>query len=122
MVERFLEQQVGIIAALSDDSFKTQSEIKSIHAANLPDQQEVQHCEQFIELMKPLYHATLAMSPDQKPTVGLVLPLLQKLKELYSPKEGYSSYQAEVKDSIFTYLNIRYKNEQLVAIPRKLQL
>lgn len=115
MDERFLEQQVAVIATLSDDSLQKQSEIKSIHAAtSLLDQQEVQLCEQFIELMKPLYHATLAMSLDQKPTVGLVLPLL-KLKEFYSPKEEDSLYQTKIKESILSNLNTRYTNEQLVA-------
>lgn len=115
MVERFLEQQVAVIATLSDESLKKQSEIKSIHAASLLDQQDVYQCEQFLELMKPLYHATLAMSPDQRPTVGLVLPLLQKLKEFYIPQEQDSSFQKKIKNAILTNLQTRYTNEELVA-------
>lgn len=67
----------------------------------------------FLRLMEPLYHATLAISPDQKPTVGLVMPLVDKLEVFYSPNDG-STFEKKGKKSIFDNLAKRYLDHDLV--------
>lgn len=114
MVERFMEQQVAIIATLSDESIKKQSEVKSHVASSLLEQGEVKLCESFLSFMQPLYHATLAMSPDQKPTVGVVLPLLVKLKSHYDPKETDSTVERKIRKAVRDNLETRYNDRAIV--------
>lgn len=44
MVERFLEQQLAILATLNDETTKKQHEAKSIQATSILGQNEVRHC------------------------------------------------------------------------------
>ncbi|XP_069108978.1 E3 SUMO-protein ligase ZBED1-like, partial [Argopecten irradians] len=119
MVERFL-QQVAILATLTDERIKKQIEVfcyiteASVQASNILGQDEVQRFEEFLKLMEPLYQATLALSADQYPTVGLMFPLLQKLKDLYSPLESDSPFQTKIKNAILKDLEKRYQSEALM--------
>ena len=114
MVERFLQQQVAILATLTDESIKKQHESKSLQASSLLGQDEVRHCEEFLRLMEPMYQATLALSADQCPTVGLMCPLLQKLKEIYTLEETDSAFQVKIKNAILKDLDKRYLSEALM--------
>ena len=84
MVERFLKQQVAVLATLTDENININYGAKSLQACSLLGQDEVRHCKELLHLMEPLYQATLALSADQYSTLGLMFPLLQKLKVLYS--------------------------------------
>jgi len=64
--------------------------------------------------MQPLYHATLAMSPDQKPTVVVMLPLMNKLKSFYDPKESDNTLERKMRKAIRNNLEIRYNDESVV--------
>ncbi|XP_069105714.1 E3 SUMO-protein ligase ZBED1-like [Argopecten irradians] len=120
MVERFLQQQVAILATLTDERIKKQIEVfcyiteASVQASNILGQDEVQRFEEFLKLMEPLYQATLALSAYQYPTVGLMFPLLQKLKDLYSPLESDSPFQTKIKNAILKDLEKRYQSEALM--------
>ena len=114
MVERFLKQQVAVLATLTDENIKKQHEAKSLQACSLLGQDEVRHCEEFLHLMEPLYQATLALSADQYPTLGLMFPLLQKLKVLYSPQETDNTFQTKIKSAILKDLDKRYLSEALL--------
>uniref|UniRef100_A0A3B3CYD9 BED-type domain-containing protein n=1 Tax=Oryzias melastigma TaxID=30732 RepID=A0A3B3CYD9_ORYME len=113
MVERFL-QQVAILATLTDESFRKQHEAKLAHTAAILGPNEVQQGEQFLKLMEPMYHATVALSGDQSPTVGLIVPLLRKMKEIYAPEKDDTSFQQKVKQAILQDLEKRYTDEGLV--------
>jgi hypothetical protein len=96
MVDRLLEQQVAILATFTDEAIKKQHVIKSVTAVTLNDHGEIKLCETFLALMQSLYHATLAMTADQKPTVGIIIPLLnfncfiikKKMTQLFRQKKA----------------------------------
>ncbi|XP_053374052.1 E3 SUMO-protein ligase ZBED1-like [Mercenaria mercenaria] len=113
MVERFLEQQVTILATLTDDTIRKQPEAKLIQAnCVLPN--EVRHCEDFLSLMEPLYQATVSLSADHYPTVGLMLPVLKKLKGVYLPEDSDTPFKQKIKQAILKDLEKRYLGENLV--------
>ena len=113
IVERFLKQQVAIIATLTDETMKKQREAKSVQAGIL-GQHEIQHCEQFLKLMEPMYQATIALSADQSPTVRLIVPLLPKLKSVYSEHTEDNTFQEKIRAPILQDLDKRYRNEDLI--------
>ncbi|XP_060589799.1 E3 SUMO-protein ligase ZBED1-like [Ruditapes philippinarum] len=114
MVERFLQQQLAILACLSDESIKKQHEAKSLQASSVLGQDEVRCLEIFLQLMEPMYQATLALSADQHPTVGLMYPLLLKPKKLYTHMEGDTAFQQKIKKAILQDLEKRYINDVLL--------
>jgi hypothetical protein len=96
MVDRFLEQQVAILATFTDETIKKQHVIKSVTAVTLNDHGEIKLC----ALMQSLYHATLAMTADQKPTVGIIIPFLNKLKLFYYQKEDDAAFHAKIGKTV----------------------
>jgi hypothetical protein len=61
-----------------------------------------------------MYQATLAPSADQYPTVGLMYPLLLKLKKLYTNMEGDTAFQQKIKKALLQVLEKRYINDVLL--------
>lgn len=108
MVERFLEQQVAVLAALTDDRIKRQKDATTLE--NLTSE-ELRNAEDFVSLMQPMLHATLAISEDSKPTGSLVLPLLEKLLKKYQVNETDSKFEEHVKCAIVGNLRDRYTDE-----------
>lgn len=45
---------------------------------------EIQSCEEFVEVMKIMMTATVALCEEKSPTAGLTLPLLGKLREHFA--------------------------------------
>lgn len=103
---------MAVLATLTDETIKKLHGVKSVTAVNLMEEGELKHCETFLSLMQPLYHATLAMSADQKPTVGVVLPLLNKLKRFCDPAEGDTTLQPKIRKAVVDNLETRYTDEQ----------
>lgn len=121
MVERFLEQQVSIIAAMVDDKVKKMHSSKSKACTELLSPEEVQKLEAFLKTMAPMYHATLAMSEDQQPTVGVILPLLVKLKDHFTEVESDTTFVKEIKRAVLDNLKTRYTDENVVRFLEEAQ-
>lgn len=108
MVQRFLEQQVAVMAALADENIKRQKDLDTLDRLSCD---ELRKAENFVELMTPLYHATLAMSEEGKPTGSLILPLQKKLNKAYEKKVGDSKFESGIKEAITKSLGSRYQEE-----------
>ena len=67
-----------------------------------------------MEIMAPLYHATFAMPEEQIPTVGIISPLLQKLKNHFEANGTDDEFQRSIKAAVFDNLSARYTNEATV--------
>lgn len=82
MLQRFLEQRPAILATLLDERLKNVSAKASI-VTNLSDT-EINICEAFGKIMEVMVTATLALSEEKSPTVGLILPLLERLRKHFT--------------------------------------
>lgn len=111
MVQRFLEQQVAIMAALMDDRLKKQRDADTLSSFT---SDEVRNAEDFVTVMEPLYHATLAMSEEKKTTGSLVLPLLEKLKNNFQRKDGDRKFVADIKMAVLANLQSRYTQQEFL--------
>ena len=109
--KRFLEQTVPIHAMLCDEKIKRQ---KETNIMNTLSSEDMQHTEQFVQLLEPMYTATQAMGEEKKPTASLILPLLQKLRKTYTEQEDDNSFQKAIKKAILDNLAGRYTEQKLV--------
>lgn len=82
MLERFLEQRPAILATLFDENMKRLNQIGKLVAGMLDS--EIQSCEEFVEVMKIMMTATVALCEEKSPTAGLTLPLLGILREHFA--------------------------------------
>lgn len=82
MLERFLEQRPAILATLFDENMKRLNQIGKLVAGMLDS--EIQRCEEFVEDMKIMMTATVALCEEKSPTTWLILPLLGKLREHFT--------------------------------------
>lgn len=82
MLERFLEQRPAILATLFDENMKRLNQIGKLVAGMLDS--EIQRCEEFVDVMKIMMTATVALCEEKSPTAGLILPLLGKLREHFT--------------------------------------
>lgn len=78
---RFLEQRPAILATLLDENVKRLNQKGKIVAGMLDS--EIQRCE-FVEVMKIMMTATVALCEEKSPTAGLILPLLGKLRKHFT--------------------------------------
>ena len=121
MVERFLEQQVSVMAAMVDDRVKKMHSSKSKTCTDLLSPDEVKKLELFVTNMAPMYHATLAMSEDTDATVGMVLPLLNKLLKNFTEIETDSTFVKGLKKAVYDNLKPRYTDEAVVSFLEEAQ-
>ena len=73
MLERYIEQQTAVHAALLDEKIRKQRDAPT--DSNITSN-DLTHAEQFLRLMEPLYQATLVISDEGKPT-GIFLFLFK---------------------------------------------
>ena len=110
MVERFLEQQVAVLATLTDERVK--KDVKSSIVQSLSND-DIKAAETFLNLMEPMYHATLVFS-DNKPTIGMILPMMDKLMDNFSPNDDDNTIVSQIKKSVLDNLKQRYRDTELV--------
>ena len=68
MVDRFLEQRLASAAALNDPRLAAQKDARLVKADL--DDCSVKQCKAFVELMRYLKDATLAMSSERSPSAS----------------------------------------------------
>ncbi|XP_051973794.1 E3 SUMO-protein ligase ZBED1-like [Xyrauchen texanus] len=107
MLERFLEQQPTISAALlSPDVRRNEKDLCSLKEEDITDAEDV------VRALKPMKTATQVMSEEKCPTLSVIAPLhAQLLKEMTSLPED-SRVVKDMKDEIKKNLSTRYVNQK----------
>uniref|UniRef100_A0A3P8RJ63 BED-type domain-containing protein n=1 Tax=Astatotilapia calliptera TaxID=8154 RepID=A0A3P8RJ63_ASTCA len=102
MLERFLEQQPAISAALlSPEVRRNDSNLCSLTEADITDGEDI------VKALKPLKAATLVMSEEKSPTLSIIAPLHAQLLEKMIMKK--SIYYKNDKLYIASALDPRFK-------------
>uniref|UniRef100_A0A673AB44 HAT C-terminal dimerisation domain-containing protein n=1 Tax=Sphaeramia orbicularis TaxID=375764 RepID=A0A673AB44_9TELE len=92
MVERVVEQYLAVVAASLDDRLKKDSFKKLQRCSD----QDIEKMERFLSVMKLPYKITVAMSAEERPTSGQVLPMMEKVKHHLAEKEDDDKFSKEV--------------------------
>jgi len=107
MLERFLEQQPAICAALLLAQVrKSEKEICTL------SESDVTSAEEIVAAMKPMKVATLAMSEESTPTLSVLAPLHAQLIHDLRGSPSDSTLTKEIKSAICQDLNKRYQDQQ----------
>lgn len=103
MLERFLEQQPAICAALlSSEVRKTEKDLCTLTESDVTTAEEV------VSAMKPMKEATQYMSKEKTPTLSVVAPLQDTLINGLKLVEGESAVIKEMKAAMAGDLQKRY--------------
>lgn len=103
MVERFLEQQPAISAALlSPDVRRRESDICTLTETDITTAEDVVKC------LEPMKTATLAISEEASPTMSIVAPLQSQLLSQMTCTAEDSSVIKELKTAVHNNLSSRY--------------
>ncbi|XP_028254439.1 zinc finger BED domain-containing protein 1-like [Parambassis ranga] len=107
MLERFLEQQPAISAALlSPEVRRKEKDLCSLKEEDITDAEDV------VRALKPMKTATQVMSEEKSPTLSVIAPLhAMLLKEMTSLPED-SKVVKDIKDEIKKNLSTRYLNQK----------
>ncbi|XP_022043243.2 E3 SUMO-protein ligase ZBED1-like [Acanthochromis polyacanthus] len=106
MVERYLEQQVAVAAALlSADIRRNAREINTL------DNSDIRDAEDIVKLLKPLKTATTVLSDEHNPTVSLIVPLKYMIEQSMESNEEDSVTVTAMKAAILSNLSDRYTRE-----------
>lgn len=107
MVERLLEQQPAVCAALlSPRVRKKDSDVATLTEA------DISNAEDLITALKPMKDATTLMSQKKNPTVSLIAPVHAKLIQNTKPSAEDLPLVWDVKKAINEDLSKRYTTEQ----------
>ena len=103
MLERFLEQQPAVSAALlSPEVRKQDKDLCTLTEADITAAEDV------AQALKPLKKATLVMSQEGTPTLSVIAPLRAKLLEEMQLTPGDSGMVKEIKSAVHKDLQKRY--------------
>ncbi|XP_028837232.1 zinc finger BED domain-containing protein 1-like [Denticeps clupeoides] len=107
MLERFLEQQPALSAALlSNELRKTEKEVCTLCESDITSAEEI------VDAMKPMKIATLVMSKESSPTLSVVAPLHAQLIQDFQESRADSEIVKEIKAAICQDLSKRYMDQQ----------
>ncbi|KAK7878079.1 hypothetical protein WMY93_031275 [Mugilogobius chulae] len=108
-LERFLEQQPAICAALLSPEVRRCGSSTDISALNEAD---VTNAEEIAQALKPMRDATHIMSEESTPTLSVVAPLNAQMLNDTLPDCSDSPVIHEIKQAINRDLSKRYTKEQ----------
>ncbi|KAK7933157.1 hypothetical protein WMY93_004053 [Mugilogobius chulae] len=108
MLERFLEQQPAICAALLSPQVRRCGSSTDISTLNEAD---VTNAEEIAQALKPMRDATHIMSEDSTPTLSVVAPLHAQMLNDTLPDCSDSPVIHEIKQAINGDLSKRYTSE-----------
>ncbi|XP_073721603.1 E3 SUMO-protein ligase ZBED1-like [Misgurnus anguillicaudatus] len=109
MVERYLEQQVAIYSALTDNTVKNKHDGSG---SRLSDQ-EVSFAESVVNIMKPLKTITTILSTETTPSVSMILPLKTMIMKSMERNDDDAPIVREMKNAIRENLQTRYTDTHL---------
>ncbi|XP_069131821.1 E3 SUMO-protein ligase ZBED1-like [Argopecten irradians] len=95
MLERFLELQPAVYAALCSKDIKyKERDISTL------SESDVQLAEEIMECLIPLREITKAICTEKMPTVSIILPLLEKLRRFVTVKENDQPVLKQMKQAM----------------------
>lgn len=103
MLERYLEQQAAVFAALTDGSLK--KKIKEVVTLSDTD---VQLADDVVQVLKPLKTITILMSSEKMPTLSMILPLKDRILTSMKHTGSDSATVKEMKTAIASDFQDRY--------------
>ncbi|XP_067313947.1 E3 SUMO-protein ligase ZBED1-like [Pseudorasbora parva] len=107
MIDRFLEQQPAIYAALhSTEVRKSEKDVFTLNEADITCAEEV------LKALKPMKNATLVMSEESMPTLSVIAPLYSKLVMSTEESPDDTKTVKDIKAAIAQDLGKRYANER----------
>ncbi|KAK7877985.1 hypothetical protein WMY93_031365 [Mugilogobius chulae] len=111
MLERFLEQQPAVCAALlSPEVRKNAKELWTLTEA------DIACAEDAAAALRPLKVATLVMSEEKTPTVSVVAPLISQLSQGAVVKTSDSAVTRDIKHAIAEDLGKRYPDKTFLRM------
>ncbi|XP_065140690.1 E3 SUMO-protein ligase ZBED1-like [Paramisgurnus dabryanus] len=106
MIERYLEQQAAVTAALlSNDVRRNVRDIDTLDGSDIRDAEDI------VNLLKPLKTATTVRCDEKNPTVSLIVPLKHMIEHNMASKEEDSPTVSNIKKAILNNLHNRYTSE-----------
>ncbi|KAK3556154.1 hypothetical protein QTP70_005636 [Hemibagrus guttatus] len=103
MLERYLEQQAAITAALlSPEVRKNARQLDTMGSTDISDAEEI------VNLLKPLKKATTVLSDEKSATLSLIMPLKSMIKQSMTLDEKDSTTVSDKKTAILQNLSSRY--------------
>ncbi|KAL2102146.1 hypothetical protein ACEWY4_001314 [Coilia grayii] len=107
MLERFLEQQPAISAALmSPEVRRNETDLCSLKEGDITDAEDV------VRALKPMKTATQVMSEEKTPTLSVIAPLHSLLLKEMTSLPDDSKVVKDLKDEIKKNLSMRYVNQK----------
>ncbi len=119
MLERYLEQQVAIAAALLSTEVR-----KNTRQLDTMDSNDITDAEEMVNLLKPLKKATTVLSDEKSATLSLILPLKSMIEQSMTLDKKDSTTIANMKAAILQNLSGRstavqdYLQESTALDPR----
>ncbi|XP_041662638.1 uncharacterized protein LOC121522393 [Cheilinus undulatus] len=77
--------------------------------------EDLRKAEEFVLLMRMHYTSTLAVSCENSPTCGQILPILQKLRKHYTVQADDSAFTRSTKENIWNDLSKCYQDADIQA-------
>ncbi|KAL3981340.1 homeodomain interacting protein kinase [Sarotherodon galilaeus] len=115
MLERFLEQQPAISAALlSPEVRRSDGDLCTLTEADITDGEDI------VKALKPLKAATLLMSEEKSPTLSIIAPLYAQLLEKMISVSHDSSLIKDLETAVYNNLKSIFMNYVYVARKDKL--
>ncbi|XP_050950428.1 E3 SUMO-protein ligase ZBED1 [Labeo rohita] len=107
MIERYLEQEQAIAAALLSSEVRHNArEIDNLEAADIADAEDI------VKLLTPLKKATTVLCDESQPTISLIMPLKHMIQVSMAPCDVDSNTVSQMKAAILIDLADRYQGEQ----------
>ncbi len=103
MLERYLEEQAAITAALLSTEVR-----KNARQLDTMDSNDITDAEEIVNLLKPLKKATTVLSDEKSATLSLILPLKSMIEQSMTLDEKDSTTIANMKAAILQNLSGRY--------------
>ncbi|XP_016422359.1 zinc finger BED domain-containing protein 4 isoform X1 [Sinocyclocheilus rhinocerous] len=107
MLERYLEQQAAITAALLSTEVR-----KNARQLDTLDSNDITDAEEIVNLLKPLKKATTVLSDEKSATLSLIVPLNSMMEQSMTLDEKDSTTIANMKAAILQNLSGRYTEVQ----------
>ena len=105
MIERYLEQQAAVYAALTEDSVK-----KNVKDLITLSDSDIKVMEAAVEVLKPLKTVTTTLSSEKKPTVSLIHPLHHTILTSMRPSGTDLPTVRDMKNAIAANFKDRYSD------------
>ncbi|XP_046567979.1 E3 SUMO-protein ligase ZBED1-like [Haliotis rubra] len=110
MIERYLEQQPAVMAALMSPNIKREKDLDTLSS------DDITLAEHFIKVLGPLKTITTIPCESSMPTLSMVRPLLQNLSQAMAPNVEDVKPVSQMKAAILNRLAKRYTDVEIKRV------